>query len=262
MKAKSIILLVLCILFSGFSVQAESKSSMTELDQLADEALQLTRFGRFEEAKKIVERFGLLFSEKGVLERQFTMDELRVVTAAHHEALKALTSIDLNENDRVKKVTAFRLATDAIISKYQPLWSEMERPIMNAFEDVKSAALEGDENLYNSQLNEFLSTYSVIQPSIKIDVSVEKVQKLDSRIAFVDKYRTSFSEQKWMKELEGLEADLKKLFSDVNKDDTDPSIWWVMIMTGGIIISTLSYVSWRKYRGQKMLKQKRKDPND
>jgi len=262
MKAKSIILLMIFILFAGSSVQADSESSMIELDKLADEALQLTRFGRFEEAKNIVERFGRLFSEKGVIERQFTMDELRVVTAAHHEALKALTSIDLNANDRVKKVTAFRLATDAIISKYQPLWSEMERPIMNAFEDVKSAALEGDENLYNTELNEFLSTYSVIQPSIKISVPIEKVQRLDSRITYIDRYRSTFSEQKWMKELEGLEGDLKKLFSDINKDDTDPSIWWVMIMTGGIIISTLSYVSWRKYRGQKMQKQKRKGPND
>ncbi|MBS4217318.1 sporulation protein YpjB [Bacillus sp. FJAT-49711] len=262
MKLKSIILLVLCLLIFGFSVQAESKSSMTELDKLADETLQLTKFGRYEEAKKVMERFGSLFSEKGVLERHFTMDELRVITAAHHEAEKALTSINLNENERVKKVTAFRLATDAVISKYQPLWSQMERPIMSAFDDVKSAALEGDESLYNSQLNEFLSTYSVIQPSIKIDVSVEKVQKLDSRIAFIDQNRTSFSEQKWMKELEGLETDLKKLFSEINKDDTDPSIWWVMIMTGGIIISTLSYVSWRKYRGQKMQKQKRKGPND
>ncbi|MBS4199494.1 sporulation protein YpjB [Bacillus sp. FJAT-49732] len=262
MRGKLIILLVLNVLFSGFSVQADSKSSMTELDQLADEALQLTRFGRFEEAKNIMERFGELFSEKGVIERQFTMDELRIVTAAHHEALKALASVGLNTNERVKKVTAFRLATDAIISKYQPLWSEMERPIMNAFEDVKSAALEGDENLYNTELNEFLSTYSVIQPSIKISVPVEKVQRLDSRIAYIDRYRSTFSEQKWMQELEGLEADLKKLFSEINKDDTDPSIWWVMFMTGGIIVSTLSYVSWRKYRGQKLQKQKRKDLND
>ncbi|MCJ8006664.1 sporulation protein YpjB [Lederbergia wuyishanensis] len=262
MRGKSIILLLLCIFFSGFSVQAESKSSMTELDQLADEALKLTRFGRLEEAKNIMERFAELFSEKGVTERQFTMDELRIVTAAHHDALKALTSSDINTNERVKKVTAFRLASDAIISEYQPLWSQMERPIMNAFADVKNAALEGDENLYNSHLNEFLSTYSVIQPSIKIDIPIGKVQMLDSKIAYIDQYRSTFSEQKWMKELEGLETDLKNLFTDINKDDTDPSIWWVMFMTGGIIVSTLSYVSWRKYRGQKLQQQKRKDLND
>ncbi|MBS4194489.1 sporulation protein YpjB [Lederbergia citri] len=262
MRGKLIILLMVGLLFSGFSVLAESKSSMTELDQLADEALQLTRFGRFEEAKKMLERFAQIFSEKGVAERQFTMDELRIVTAAHHEALKSLTSVGLNPNDRIQKVTALRLATDAINSKYQPLWSEMERPIMNAFNDVKSAALEGDENLYNTELNEFLSTYSIIQPSIKISVPVEKVQRLDSRITYIDRYRSTFSEQKWMKELEGLEDELKKLFAEINKDDTDPSIWWVMIMTGGIIISTLSYVSWRKYRGQNMQQQKRKGPND
>ena len=70
------------------------------------------------------------------------MDELRALKAAHHEAMRAVTSTSLNEEDKVNQVTAFRLATDAITSQYQPLWTEMEKPIMEAYQQVKNAALE------------------------------------------------------------------------------------------------------------------------
>jgi sporulation protein YpjB len=66
-----------------------------------------------------------------------------------------------------------------------------------------------------------------------------------------------------MKELEGLETDLKKLFSDMDEDQTDPSLWWVIISTGSIIIMTLSYVGWRKYKGDKDIqKDQRREYKD
>ncbi|HLU22652.1 MAG TPA: sporulation protein YpjB [Bacillaceae bacterium] len=255
MKWKSVFLLIISLLCISFPVHA--KSSLAELDELADEALKLTKFSKLEEAKLSLERFGELFSEQGIMENQFTMDELRILTAAHHNALNAVTSVSLNQDERIRQVTSFRLATDAVMSKYQPLWVGMKGSVLNSFRAVKNAALQGDAVLYNQQLNDFLAIYSVIQPSIKIDVSVEKVQMLDSKVAFIDNSRTAFSEEAWLQELDSFEVDLQKLFTDFDEDDTDPSIWWVIIMTGSIIVSTLSYVSWRKYRGQKVQKKKR-----
>lgn len=40
-------------------------------------------------------------------------------------------------------------------------------------------------------------------------------------------------------------------------DEADPSLWWVIISTGSIIIMTLSYVGWRKYQGDKELRKNR-----
>ncbi|KRG12499.1 sporulation protein YpjB [Lederbergia galactosidilytica] len=258
MKFRIIILLFACTIFFSHSVMAKSQSTMKELNHLADEALQLTKFGRFEEAKNLLEQFGELFAKQGPSSNTLTMDELRVVTAVHHEALNSLTSMTLSHEDRVKRVTAFRLATDAISSQYQPLWFGMEDTIIGSFQNVKNAALEGDTVLYNEALNDFLATYAIIQPSLKIDLSVEEVQKLDSRITYIDRYRSSFADQTWLKELEQIEKELKSLFSGINDDNTDPSIWWVIMMTGGIIVTTLSYVSWRQYRGEKKFKKSSK----
>ncbi|MEK3886042.1 sporulation protein YpjB [Bacillus sp. FSL K6-3431] len=260
MKHLIIILLSFCLLTAGSTVAAKTVTTMSELDQLADESLQLTRFGRFEEAKGLIVRFGTLFAEHGISENSFTIDEIRVLTIAHDEALQAVTSVSMNPDDRVQKVLAFRLATDAVISKHQPMWLEMENQIIQSFKQVKSAALEGDNVLYNQALNEFLSTYSIIQPSLKIDISVEQVQMLDSKMTYLDKFRTKFSEQGWAQELDKVESDIKKLFGQLNRDEIDPSVWWVIIMTSSIIVTTLTYVSWKKYRGQKHPKKSRK-PN-
>ena len=262
MKRKSIILLLISCIFAGsYFVSAEAHSSITQLDELADEALKLTRFGRYEEAKNLLDRYAMLFSDDATNQRQFSMDERRVLTATHAEAMRTLTSGDLSMEERVKKVTALRLATDALISNYQPLWSDMENPIIQAFQQVKNAAQEGDADAYNQELNAFLSTYSVIQPSLKMDIPVSNLQKLDAKITYVDQYRAQFDEEKMITDLDGLESDLKKLFSDIQEDDVDPSIWWVIGITGSIIISTLSYVGWRKFSGEKVI-TKRKGPNN
>lgn len=41
----------------------------------------------------------------------------------------------------------------------------------------------------------------------------------------------------------------------MDEDEADPSLWWVIISTGSIIIATLSYVGWRKYNGDKEMKK-------
>ncbi|MBM7713620.1 sporulation protein YpjB [Siminovitchia sp. FSL H7-0308] len=261
MKLLSGILLSLTLFLNGGLANSKPDPVIEELDQLADEALQLTKFSRFDEAKVLLERYAVQFSKQGMKEQTFTMDELRVLTAAHHEALRAVTSVDMDKEERIRMVTAFRLANDAVQSNHQPMWLEMEGSIMDSFRQVKNAALDGDQESYNRHLNDFLSIYSVIQPSLKIDLPAEKLQKIDSRIAFFDNYRSQFTEQNWTSQLEDFEADLKRLFAEVDEDEADPSLWWVISMTGSVIILTLSYVSWRKYKGEKK-ERKRKDPNN
>ncbi|MGA9225952.1 MAG: sporulation protein YpjB, partial [Mesobacillus sp.] len=94
------------------------------------------------------------------------------------------------------------------------------------------------------------SLYNVIYPSMKIDINPETIQKIDAKVSFIDQYRPQIlSEASSQEELEALESDLQTIFDEMTEDEADPSLWWVMISTGSIIILTLSYVGWRKYKG-------------
>jgi sporulation protein YpjB len=258
MKGTSIIIVLLLIFFCLPVYTFAQESPLSRLDSIADEALQMTKVGRFEEAKMLLEYFSEEFENVTVEEKMFSMDELRILTVAHDDALQSVTNTSITNEQRVNSVTTFRLVLDALSSQHQPLWTEMEDPIMSAFQQVKEAAHNKNSEAYHDTLNAFLNKYNIIQPSIKLDIPVEKVQQLDARITFIDRYRQDMMEgTEAMKELSQLETELEKLFDGVTEDEADPSLWWVIISTGSIIILTLSYVGWKKYRGEEENKTER-----
>lgn len=260
MKWKAAIFLMIMFVITPVTTLAtHHTSSIEKLDQISDEALQLVKSSRYEEAKKLLEYFSDQFLLYTMENHSFSIDETRIVTLAHNEAIEAMSNGTMNHEERINRVTKFRLAIDAITSSNQPLWTGMEGPIMTVFAGVKEAALKGENESFHSQLNSFLSLYEMIYPSMKLNAPVQTVQKIDARIQFIDEYRPQIlSDQTSQIELEALEQDLRDLFDQTSEDEADPSLWWVIITTGSIIIVTLSYVGWRKYKGEKEKEREKK----
>jgi sporulation protein YpjB len=258
-KIKWILFLIVIILLAPIYVNAEKpSSSMEKLDEISDEALLMVKYEKYDDAKKLLEYFSNQFTSLTGNDRALTLEQLRIMTTSHDEAMEAAVSPNMKYEERLNKLTTFRLVIDAIATNHQPLWTGMEDQILTTLHQVKVAAYNGDKAKFNTNLNSFLSLYNVIYPSMKIDVPATDIQELDARINFVDDYRSQIVGNKEnMKELNGLESELKKLFSDMSEDQADPSLWWVIISTGSIIIMTLSYVGWRKYKGDKEMKKNR-----
>jgi sporulation protein YpjB len=258
LKAKWLMLLFCVFFLMPVIVNGEQLTPISKLDDISDEALQMVKFQRYDDAKKLLDYFSDQFTTITEKERPLTTDEVRIVTVSRDEAMEAAVSSNMNYQERISRLTKFRLVIDAVTTKQRPLWTEMEDKVLTAFNQAKDAARNGDRSGFNTSFNSFLSLYNMIYPSMKIDVPVENIQKLDTKINFIDEYRSEFAaDTKKMAELDGLEADLKKLFADMDKDQSDPSLWWVIISTGSIIIMTLSYVGWRKYQADHTVKKDR-----
>lgn len=251
MRAVFIFAVIIIFVLLPIPIQAKESSAIDRLDKLSDEALQMVKLGRYEDAKKLLDYFSEQFISVSNAEYSLTSEELRIVTLSHDEAVQAAANVAMNHEERISRVTKFRLVIDTITSKYQPLWTEMEGPIMSTLSEIKEAASNGDKEHFHSKLNSFLSLYDMIYPSLKLSVEVGRIQQLDTRINYIDRYRPQiFTSNGHLQELEALEADLQLLFDDMEEDEADPSLWWVIISTGSIIIVTLSYVGWRKYKGE------------
>jgi sporulation protein YpjB len=258
LKYKWLLLFLIVIMLTPMTVSAHSHTPIEKLDSISDEALQMIKFQRYEDGKKLLSYFSDQFTDISSKEHPFTMDELRIITVSHDEAMEAAASPNMEYEERVQRLTKFRLVVDAIATSHQPLWTEMKSQIMTAFQEAREAASTGDTAHFHSNFNTFMSLYNVIYPSMKIDVSAENIQRIDARINFIDEYRSEVvHNQKSQQELEGLEMDLKNLFENMDEDEADPSLWWVIISTGSIIILTLSYVGWRKYQGEKETRKNR-----
>ena len=252
MNAKNVIVIILAMLFLlPMDVNAQATNSIKRLDTISDEALQMAKTYRYEEAAKFLNLFEEEFMELTEKGHLFTMDELRIITVSHAEAKEAITNSELDQKERLYRVTQFRLVMDAVMSTYQPMWTELEAPIMTIFSGMKIAAQNGDNENFIENLESFLTLYNVIYPSLKIDVTPEKIQQLNARVNYLNQYPEAITAASNQEELYALENDLRKIFDGMTDDETDPSLWWVIISTGSIIIMTLSYVGWRKYKADK-----------
>ena len=198
-----------------------------KLDQISDEALQLTKNARLQEAKQLLEYF----------EQQFTlfredihsMDVIYVLTATHEEALKAVSASSVPMEQRVNQLTQFRLAVDAVQAKHQPLWKEMKFAVMSAFEKMKQAMEQEDEQSFQQAFHQFLQRYQLIEPSVKINADREHVQRVSAHISLLEApaFQQLHATER-MKELRQMEEDLQALFADGKKEAALPSLWWVM----------------------------------
>ncbi|BDG46763.1 sporulation protein YpjB [Parageobacillus sp. KH3-4] len=238
--------------FPLLAYAAENNVDWKKLDQISDQALQLAKNGRFEEAKEVLTYFWNQFFQINARDRLQSADELRAITVTHENALKTITASSLPEEERIDKVTQFRLVVDAIHSRHQPLWTEMETTIMGAFDQLERTAGQGKEDAFAASLREFLNRYELVEPSVKIDVPPEVAKKIDEEMEMLQTPAfQQLNEEEQHKHLKNMRADLQSLFEGAKKDEADSSLIWVMISIGGIIVLTLSYVGWRKYRGEK-----------
>jgi sporulation protein YpjB len=247
-----LLMIIFGYLFPSVAYAETNNDGWRRLDEISDEALQLAKNKRFEEAKEVLDYFSNEFLKLNARERLKSMDELRAITVTHENALKTVTASALPAEERIDKVEQFRLVIDAVHSNYQPLWTQMEHTIMEAFHHVEDAVKKGDPHRFQVSLQQFLNKYEIIEPSVKIDVEPDWVKKVDADVELLQTPQfQQLSQENQQKQLKQMEENLRALFDHVKKDEADPSLLWVMISTGGIIILTLTYVGWRKYRGEK-----------
>lgn len=251
------LLLSLAFLWSVSVDAAGQRSDWEKLDDISDEALQLAKNERFAEAQEVLRYFSERFFALEAKERLRSADELRAVTVTHEQAVRAM-SAPIPAEDKVAAVTQFRLVVDAIHSTYQPLWSEMEPAVMEALAAMEKAAERGEKEAYAAAVRQLVDRYTLIEPSVKIDVPPEVATKVDDDLEALQ--AAAFwqaDETKRRERLSTARHDLRALFAGVKKDEADPSLIWVMISTGGMIVLTLTYVGWRKYKGEKEEKRAR-----
>ncbi|MBR3378669.1 MAG: sporulation protein YpjB, partial [Bacillus sp. (in: Bacteria)] len=133
-----------------------------------------------------------------------------------------------------------------------------EKPIMGSFPTLKKEVKDPESTTFYETWNELVSLYDMIYPSLTIDISPEKLQTIKQHMEVIEQgeFLKASSGTK-LERLTKLEEDLSSVFANVDQDEADPSLLWVILTTGSMILLTLTYVGFRKYRAEKEKKQKR-----
>ncbi|MGN1402449.1 MAG: sporulation protein YpjB [Bacillus sp. (in: firmicutes)] len=255
------ILIASITLQSAFCVAASSE--VEGINRLSDDALLLAKSNRYDKTLEILEDISRELVGLTANGRSLEMDELKVVTTAYDEAYAAMSSRSSSHEEKIKAMTKLRLTVDAAHSQHQPLWSYMEDQMIATFIHTKEAAMDQDTQAFHSNLNQLLAQYDLIHYSLKLELGEERFQALDARFAFLDQYRPEILHQESsQREIDSLRYEMEKIFDGQEEDEADPSLWWVIITTGSIIVMTLAYVGYRKFKGHKKEDEVRRKLND
>ena len=222
-----------------------------KINQTSDRILQLVKSDGLEEAKQLLDYFATLFFELDFQEEKITMNELRVITTTYERAKEAVTSIDMPSQERIYRVTSFRLAVDAISNESNPLWLHSEEKMMKFIDDMEGALKKGDPQSFQHRLNEFLRYFEVIRPALLIDLKSEQFQRIQSQVKFLENKRNELDANILISHLQLMEEEWTNVYKRLKEDATDPSLWWVILTIGSMITLSLSYVGWKKYKAEK-----------
>lgn len=258
LKARIVIfVMAIIILIAPNYGIAEEIDHLNKLESLSSRALQFTNQGKYTAAKQILSSASVHFLNKSLTENTYSVSELHVLTRSYETASNALASPTLSHEQRVDQVLQFHLAANAVKADRQPIWLEMEGKVLAAFSEVEKAVAGENSKILHHNLNQFFYAYDILYPALLIDHTREKTMKMDAHIEYLERNRNT-ANQLSGQQIAVIKSDLKSLFN-LEEDETDPSLLWVMISTSGFILLSLTYVGWKKYKAEKENKRKSRD---
>jgi sporulation protein YpjB len=234
----------------GENHSEEKNGSWSEINVLTNEIWELGKTERYEEAA-----FVLKYATDSIIRiEDITLlrpDQKRMVEYTLSDALRSLQNPVRTKEIKLNKLTEVRLMVDALQTDYEPLWKKTGLMMLEPFIDMKRGINDKDEVAFHEAANLLLQRYETVRPALSVDLGKDELGQLDEHVAFIDQSRTSIlMDENHQKHFEAAAADFEALFF-AKKDTSEPSLFWLIFSIGGVISSTLFYVGWRKYKGDK-----------
>ncbi|ENQ3077778.1 TPA: sporulation protein YpjB [Bacillus pseudomycoides] len=247
---KKVLAGIIAFMFILFPIRIYA-DTWNELTGLLDDSLQFVKQEEYDKATQLLTHFSQQFLNADP-KKKIVPEHIRVISLAYDKAMQSLEGQGIQKQIKIDDVLALRLVLDAEVSKYQPLWMEREENVMSAFGEIENAMQKEEHDRFQQALNVFLHEFDIIYPSLMIDLPEEELHRVNSHLSYLDEFRYMMIKNKsGQTQVKIIKDDLKKIFRTAKKDEVDSSLIWFMTVTGGIIIFTLTYVGWRKYKGEK-----------
>ncbi|MDQ0337634.1 sporulation protein YpjB [Caldalkalibacillus uzonensis] len=222
-----------------------------EIDELADKAFRLVEEKQYDQARQTVLEISerLLTVQLGQYLQH--VEQANILTETVVQAQGALTQVKLNENQVYQQVLRMRLTINAVSHTEQPLWINFYPKLAEDLTALKQSINKGDRDQFFRYLNRLFNHYEFIRPAIVVSHPPQVYTQLDSLVAYLDRY----SAELWQKKeqtaqvLDRLEKQIDLAFFQESGEQQGAFIL-LLVGISLLIVSVLSYVGWKKYRGE------------
>jgi sporulation protein YpjB len=252
----SILLILLLFTVQGKQSFAHHDVNHVTVDQLikiSDKIYYFAKYNKMEEARLLLEIFALEYEKFDTKEVENSNQVQQTLALSYDNMYTLLQEEAIDQSQVVRAAIEFHLVMDALGSSYQPLWLDKEEEFMNTFATMNQSINEQNEQNFQVSLNELFSLYDLIHPAMLVDLTPGQLKKIDMHIQFLDQYRTTFLQRNdSAAQLAAIQSDFRSLFAgELEEDEADPSLLWVMFSIGSIIFTSLCFVGWKKFRAEK-----------
>lgn len=249
-KALLFSIILLLLPFQTITYANESKTTEDSFNIYMDKALQFVKTQQYEEAFHVVSFLDRQLVDENL---EYRNEDKNFISVVFTEVSRLSDDPSNYHEEIIHNLTKARLYTDSINNQENPLWKNYDKTVFYTINSLREAAESGNDLGYQQQVNMLIKTYNLLYPSMIKHVKDTRMIKLDNRMTELDINRSELLlTNEWDEAIEVIHADLEYAFYGLEQDEADPSLWWVIITTGSIIILTLSYVGWRKYKADKM----------
>ena len=249
-KTASFLFLIFFLLHATIIFAKENEQNWNKLNELAEQVLQLGKQKKYEEARQIIGNFSTDFL-KHLPEQKLTLTEIKTVITAYEQADEALTSVKMSDEERLNKLLQFRLTVNAVTNKHHPMWLDAKNLVLEPLQKAIQAMRENESHQFQMHVNDFLTNYEIIRPSLIISLPEHEFERYNSYVKYIENNRHNIDQNQFIM----IQNEFKSLFENPKFSNAEPELIGLMYIIGGIIAITLIYVGWRKYKGEKQKKQ-------
>lgn len=221
--------------------------------QLADQAFDSVEKKRFTEARQLVMTLSdeLLHLRLGDYVKHVEQADMILETVA--QAKNTLTQVELDERRVYRDVLRLRLVIDAVLNKEQGLWIKYYPELVKVVTAMEQSIDQNERDQFYRQLNQLYNHYEFIRPALVVVHSPQMISKLDSLITYLDKKSARLWQERdiTLNVLNQLHHQLNVAFFQ-KEDSFSENLVWLTMGVALVIATVLTYVGWRKYKGEYM----------
>ncbi|BCU81820.1 sporulation protein YpjB [Polycladomyces abyssicola] len=255
---------LLVILWSSFfilhSYGSESAFAMEQTQPMqwarqAERVYQLVQRGDLLAARDALTVLSRSFSRANLSPLGLSVEQIRTLSQTLVEMEQELNRVRPNPTTLMAAALRMRMAFDALTHPNQPLWRQYYSVLQRDLTAIDRAINTGNQVRARMAVDALLNHYRLIRPAIVISRTPTTVTKVDSVLAFLrNQSRPTWNPALLRDGVSRLREMLNPLFYGPEEQVTavygewDMPIVSFMLMVGGVIVSVLTYVGWKKYR--------------
>lgn len=168
-----------------------------------------------------------------------------------HQNLEIVNDTSIGRVEKLHNAMSLVIALDALENNEQPIWEKTKESLHDTVESVLAEGIASE-----SKREEIISQWEILQPTLSIMLEEEDYYELVSAYNRLYDVRNETNMEPF--QVVFRQAELMDIVIPAEQG-TYLSFYWIILIVGGVIILTLTYVAWRKYKGQKRKNQKQRN---